>query len=204
MKKKIVLFGVLILLIASFPAVSQACSPVDQVIAADFTYDGAGDYCWESTCLGDYINCWNLELMSINGVDFTNQYVASSQYPAPVNGAYYIRYVGNYAWSHIELRGSCGTVPTDPPDTPPPTAAPTDPPSVTPVPGVGDVSMSPSNISASQGDVVSFDILVNSGSQRVAAYGITITYNSSILGYDDCVAGAEGFVSAVNQIYPES
>ena len=195
--KKIVLITALILIIAAFPAISQECSPVDATISADFTYDGVGDFCWESTCLGDYINCWNLELMTINGVNFTNLYVAANQYPAPVNGRYYIRYVGNYDWSHIELRGSCGTGPTAPPVTPAPTGAPTDP-LVTPGPGIGDVSMSPSSIVVQSGDSFSFGIVVNSGGQRVAAYGIDITYDASVLTANAAVAGADGFVSAVN------
>ena len=43
--KKIVLITAFILVIASFPAITQECSPVDATISADFTYDGAGDFC---------------------------------------------------------------------------------------------------------------------------------------------------------------
>ena len=56
MKKGIILSVILILLFTAFQASAQECSPVDAVIAADFTYDGTGDFCWESTCLGDYVN----------------------------------------------------------------------------------------------------------------------------------------------------
>jgi len=199
--KKIVLLMALILLIASFPAVSQQCSPVDSTFTADFTYDGAGTFCWESTCLGDYINCWNLVRLTINGQDFTNQYVASGNYPSPINGSYYIVYEGDYPWSHFEARGTCSGV-TDPPATPipatpDPTAQPTDP-QVTSPPGVGDVSMSPNSVTGNVGETVDINILVNSGNQRVAAYGLDITYNQNILGNPQVDEGADGFVSATN------
>jgi hypothetical protein len=92
-------------------------------------------------------------------------------------------------------------VPTTAPTTPPTvTDAPTTPPTVTdpPAQGVGNVSMSPSTVNGNVGDTVSFSIMVNSGTQRVAAYGMDITYNSSILGSPAVDDGADGFVSAVN------
>jgi len=44
------------------------------------------------------------------------------------------------------------------------------------------------------------NLLVNSGTQMVAAYGVTVTYPSANLAVvaADVVAGAQGFVSAVN------
>ena len=58
--------------------------------------------------------------------------------------------------------------------------------------------MSPSSINAYVGDIVSFDIRVNSGSQRVAAFGMNITYDANILSAVAVLAGADGFVSATN------
>jgi len=40
--------------------------------------------------------------LTINGVNFTNVYVASSSYPAKINGYWYVVYNGPYPWSHFE------------------------------------------------------------------------------------------------------
>ncbi|MBN2535864.1 MAG: hypothetical protein JXB88_23490, partial [Spirochaetales bacterium] len=162
MKKKIVLFAVLILAIAYFPAVAQSgctcdagCGSVTNV-TVDFSKDGAGDLCFFIPCIGSYINSWNMAVVEINGQDFTNRWAAASSLPATIDGGYYIYYKGNYAWSHFEAKGACSAV-TDPPSTPTPitdtptpitsTATPT-PVTVTSPPGVGDVSMSPSTVNA--------------------------------------------------------
>jgi endoglucanase len=42
--------------------------------------------------------------LNINGVDFTNKWASSGQLPAKINGAWIIKYVGNFAWSHFEAR----------------------------------------------------------------------------------------------------
>ncbi len=81
-----------------------ACSPVTASIAAPFTYDGAGTFCWQTSNLGSYINSWNLSSLIINGVDYTNKYVLTSSLPAKINGYWYVSYVGNYAWSHFEAK----------------------------------------------------------------------------------------------------
>jgi hypothetical protein len=77
---------------------------VTGTIAAPFTRDGAGTFCWQTSNLGSYVNSWNLSQLTINGVDFTNKYVPASSYPPKINGYWYIRYNGNYAWSHFEAR----------------------------------------------------------------------------------------------------
>jgi len=80
------------------------CSPVTATITAPFTEDGAGTFCWQSTNLGSYINSWNLASLTVNGVDFTNKYAATSSLPAKINGYWYISYTGNFAWSHFETK----------------------------------------------------------------------------------------------------
>jgi mannan endo-1,4-beta-mannosidase len=80
------------------------CSPVTASIAAPFVKDGAGTFCWQSSNLGSYVNSWNLATLTINGVTFTNIYVASGSYPAKNNGFYYVGYTGNFAWSHFEAK----------------------------------------------------------------------------------------------------
>jgi endoglucanase len=69
-----------------------------------FTKDGAGTFCWQTSNLGSYINSWNLESLTINGVDFTNRWVGSGSYPPSINGFWYISYRANFAWSHFEVR----------------------------------------------------------------------------------------------------
>jgi hypothetical protein len=77
---------------------------VNATISAPFTYDGAGTFCWRATNLGTFINSWNLASLTINGVNITNQYVPASSYPAKIGGYWYIRYTGNFPWSHFETR----------------------------------------------------------------------------------------------------
>jgi endoglucanase len=81
-----------------------ACSPVTSTIAAPFAFDGAGTFCWRTSSLGSFVNSWNLVRLTINGVDFTNRWAASSSYPPPINGFWYISYTGNFPWSHFETR----------------------------------------------------------------------------------------------------
>jgi hypothetical protein len=73
------------------------------IIAADFVKEGAGEFCWESTNLGTYINSWNVEKLIINGHDYTQQYVFVSAIPK-IDGKYYIYYKGLYGWSHFEAK----------------------------------------------------------------------------------------------------
>ncbi len=73
-------------------------------ITAPYQYDGAGTFCWQSSNLGSYINSWNLQSLTINGVDFANKWIPASSYPAKINGYWYVSYKGNYAWSHFEAK----------------------------------------------------------------------------------------------------
>ena len=80
------------------------CSPLSGTIAAPYTYNGVGNYCWTAASLGTYINSWNLTGLKINGVDYTNKYVFTSSLPPKIGGVWYISYTGNYAWSHFEAK----------------------------------------------------------------------------------------------------
>jgi hypothetical protein len=86
------------------PTGTIGCSPVTASITAPFIQDGSGTFCWQSTNLGAYVNSWNLASLTINGVNFTNLYVAAANYPAKTNGFWYISYTGNFAWSHFETK----------------------------------------------------------------------------------------------------
>jgi hypothetical protein len=80
------------------------CSPITSTIAAPFAFDGAGTFCWRASSMGSFVNSWNMASLTINGVDFTNRWAASSTFPPAIGGFWYIRYTGNFAWSHFETR----------------------------------------------------------------------------------------------------
>ena len=80
------------------------CSPVSATITAPFTKDGAGTFCWQSSSLGSYINNWNMNSVTINGVNITNLYMGSASYPAKIGGFWYVTYNGSFAWSHFEAK----------------------------------------------------------------------------------------------------
>jgi hypothetical protein len=81
------------------PISTTPCSnPV--AITIPFKFDGTGEYCWSTTQAIAYVNSWNLDLLEINGVNYTNKW--SNSMPAAVNGAWYIRYKGSFSWSHFE------------------------------------------------------------------------------------------------------
>ena len=77
---------------------------MSSTITAPFTYDGAGAFCWQSTNLGTYINSWNTNSVTLNGVNFTNIYVASGSYPAKIGGFWYVSYNSGVAWGHFEAK----------------------------------------------------------------------------------------------------
>ncbi len=69
-----------------------------------YDIDGVAAVCLEVEGSIDFVNSWNTELVEINGVDYTNDW--SNNLPAPINGKYYIKYVGNFGWSHLEIVGT--------------------------------------------------------------------------------------------------
>ncbi len=69
-------------------------------VSIPFAQNGAGDYCFSTSQSIAHINSWNMDLVEVNGVDFTNAY--SSSLPNPIDGKYYIYYRGSYPWSHFE------------------------------------------------------------------------------------------------------
>jgi len=78
---------------------------VNATITAPFTYDGTGTLCWKSNNLGSYINSWNLNSLTINGVNLTNVYVAAANLPAKLSDGYwYIAYNSSVAWGHFEAK----------------------------------------------------------------------------------------------------
>jgi poly(3-hydroxybutyrate) depolymerase len=121
-------------------AQSTACSPVTATITAPFSFDGAGTFCWRSSNLGNQINSWNLQSLTVNGVNFTNTFAFTSNLPPKAaDGFWYVSYTGNFPWSHFEAAGTGGptatTGPTNTPTRTPTAGSPTNTPTRTPTSG---------------------------------------------------------------------
>jgi len=71
-------------------------------ITPNFSKDGAGQFCYSATSLGNYINSWNLTTLNVNGVNFTNVWVAKASLPATIGGLYYVYYNSTVAYGHFE------------------------------------------------------------------------------------------------------
>lgn len=83
---------------------SSCENPVE--ISLPLSFDGAGEYCWETSDNIDFINSWNANKVTVNGEDFTNRW--ADDLPDPIDGKYYIHYIGEFTWSHVEIRGGSG------------------------------------------------------------------------------------------------
>jgi PKD repeat protein len=73
-------------------------------ITIPFENDGSGEYCYVTSEDIGNINSWNMEVVEINGVDFTNEW--SSNLPAKIGGKYYIYLQAQHSWSHFEAAGT--------------------------------------------------------------------------------------------------
>ncbi len=155
----------------------NGCSAPVQ-ITLPFTQEGAGEFCFVTSCTIGTANSWNLDALSINGTSYLNTYASS--FPAPINGLSYIYYKGSYAYSHLEITGACGgTVAptTEPTVAPTPTSTPNGTP--TSVPTVG-----PTPVAGSPVSNYTFWPQVISTSDTVYFYGLA-SYNvgGTITGY---------------------
>ena len=81
------------------------CSTVT-TITAPFSYSGAGEFCWQSTNLGSYIQSWGADVVQVTGVDYTNQYVVSDQMLRDTTGTYYIYYKSSTANGNFSATGT--------------------------------------------------------------------------------------------------
>jgi hypothetical protein len=84
------------------PTTGGACTPTS-TITVPFVFDGPGTFCWQASALGSFINNWNNNSVTLNGVNITNIFVASGSYPAKIGGFYYINYNGG-AFGHFETK----------------------------------------------------------------------------------------------------
>ncbi|UII27504.1 cellulase family glycosylhydrolase [Fulvivirga maritima] len=73
-------------------------------ISLPFTHEGSGNFCWITSDNISYVNSWNMEQVEINGSDYTNTW--SNTMPTRINGSYYIHYVANFAYSHLEINAN--------------------------------------------------------------------------------------------------
>lgn len=97
-----------------------------------------------------------------------------------------------------------------PTKTPEPTPEPTKipEPSEEPAPEAGELWLELSKKSITTDSLFSTELRLNTGDQKIAAYGIYIHYDSAILNLDagkgnnGVVTGADGFVAAVNAAQP--
>ncbi len=95
-------------IVATFAPDNQTLPCDDPVaITLPFSYDGAGELCWEVCEEIAYINSWNADEITINGVDITNSWMGNA--PDPIDGCYYIYYRSSVPWSHIEIAGTKGS-----------------------------------------------------------------------------------------------
>jgi len=78
------------------------CTPSGSV-TIPYVKDGAGEFCWETTALGSYVNSWNLDILEINGVNYTNKWISVASI-AKVNNKYVIHYKATYSWGHFEAK----------------------------------------------------------------------------------------------------
>lgn len=77
-------------------------NPISKTVP--FSQEGSDAYCIVTTDDISYINSWNMEIVEINGIDFTN--VWTNNLPVKQNGKYYIYCKGEVSWAHIEVNGS--------------------------------------------------------------------------------------------------
>ncbi len=69
-----------------------------------FSFDGSGEHCWFLSGNVAYVNSWNMGIVEINGVDYSNSW--SNSMPPKIDGGYYVYYNGQYPWSHFEMAGT--------------------------------------------------------------------------------------------------
>lgn len=71
-----------------------------EAIDMPYTQNGVGEFCFVTSDDISYVNSWNMDVVEINGEDFTNAW--SDDFPDKIDGNYYIYYVSSVSWSHFE------------------------------------------------------------------------------------------------------
>lgn len=69
-----------------------------------FVRDGITNACYFITGnVSGHINSWNMSSLNLNGSNVANFWTGSNNYPAKINGGYYLYVQGNQPWSHVEF-----------------------------------------------------------------------------------------------------
>tara|TARA_R110002073_G_scaffold72537_1_gene177145 strand:+ start:114236 stop:115873 length:1638 start_codon:yes stop_codon:yes gene_type:complete len=86
-------------------------------ISLPFSFDGVGEFCWETTDDMIYLMSTEVDLLEVNGVDLTNEWSESTftNFPEKVDGKYAIHYVSSSSTSHFEAGIEIPVI-TDPSD----------------------------------------------------------------------------------------
>jgi len=92
-----------ILVTATFAEYSSPCDSPSTISNFPFSIDGTGESCWVTDANISHVNSWNLNILEINGVDYTNSW--SDELPEKIDDKYYVYYEGLYEWSHFEASG---------------------------------------------------------------------------------------------------
>jgi hypothetical protein len=87
---------------------APSCVPVGcesaPTVSLPYSANGPVNSCVFFSGPKSYINSWESALVELNGTSVTNQWKAASTFPATCNGGYYLRRIGNFAWSHVEVQ----------------------------------------------------------------------------------------------------
>lgn len=82
----------------------------------------------------------------------------------------------------------------------PPVVDPTPEPTPIVLTGPGTFSLNPAIQSVTIGETVTTDLYLDSGTAVAATYGVNLIYDPAVLDYTSVTAGADGFLSAVNDM----
>src|SRR6185436_8888430 len=85
------------------------CTPT-ATITAPFSTGGAGEFCWQSKNLGDHIQSWGTDVLRVNGVDYTNQYIVSDNILRDTTDNYHVYYKSSTANGHFDASGQSSFV----------------------------------------------------------------------------------------------
>lgn len=75
-------------------------------VSLPFSRDGVGEFCVVTSGTIDFVNSFNMRLVEINGVNFTNLW--SNVMPPRINGNYTIHGISDVPWAHFEATGTGG------------------------------------------------------------------------------------------------
>jgi hypothetical protein len=72
------------------------------LISPPFVHNGAGEFCWQVTYMGHFMDSSNLQRLNVNGVDLAN--IHTNEFPPARAGLYYIYYKSTSDTGHFEMK----------------------------------------------------------------------------------------------------